>query len=56
MTLSELPTTNYGHAFPERPEVYAAWQQLNGVIPDASFNELEPEVRAVLVVGPIAAA
>jgi alkylhydroperoxidase family enzyme len=25
-------TTNYEHAFEERPEVYAAWQQLNGAI------------------------
>ena len=32
MTLSELPTTNYGRAFAERADVYAAWQQLNGAI------------------------
>src|SRR3954469_16516276 len=25
-------TTNYERAFAERPEVYAAWQQLNGAI------------------------
>ena len=25
-------TTNYEHAFAERPEVYAAWGQLNGAI------------------------
>jgi hypothetical protein len=52
--------TNYERAFAERPDVYAAWQQLTldalGVRADASFNQLDGDVREALVVGrPIAA-